>query len=284
MRMRASGPARKFALIGADSAVRAWVLEAVEEADVLIMPPSNPRGGGIGTILRVIPASARVAAKIAGGRHHPRRRAGARWPDACLTAIGVETSAQGDLELLRAWTLLNGWLVAEETPATSLEGRGEEARPLLMSSPEADQGPGGGRLSTWRKGGAVITISGVPGLPEIGFGDDIAGLDLAKAAPGLADGDVVVVTSKIVSRKAEDWVVRGDDNAAPSRPRPPAWWPGGVRQVISKPHYGLVMAAAGSATRPTPRPGPCCCCRRTPTRRRRRSGGVSSTWPGCGSA
>ena len=44
------------------------------------------------------------------------------------------------------------------------------------------------------------------GLPEIEAGADLAAL-IADAAPGLADGDIVVVTSKIVS-KAEGRVVR----------------------------------------------------------------------------
>src|SRR3954454_22526569 len=53
---------------------------------------------------------------------------------------------------------------------------------------------------------AGISIHPVPGLPESGPGDDLAAA-LADAAPWLADGDVVVVTSKVVS-KVEGQLVR----------------------------------------------------------------------------
>ena len=44
-----------------------------------------------------------------------------------------------------------------------------------------------------------LTILSVRGLPEFRPGDDLAGA-LAAAAPWLADGDVVVVTSKVFSK------------------------------------------------------------------------------------
>ena len=50
-----------------------------------------------------------------------------------------------------------------------------------------------------------ISVRGVPGIPEIGPGADLAAL-IAGAAGDLRDGDIIVVTSKIVS-KAEDRVV-----------------------------------------------------------------------------
>lgn len=52
-----------------------------------------------------------------------------------------------------------------------------------------------------------LEIFGVADLPEIGPGDDLAGM-IAQAAP-LADGDVVVVTQKVVS-KAENRLVAID--------------------------------------------------------------------------
>ncbi|MEI2706787.1 MAG: coenzyme F420-0:L-glutamate ligase [Ilumatobacteraceae bacterium] len=54
-----------------------------------------------------------------------------------------------------------------------------------------------------------LTIFGVPGLPEVEPGADLAGLIAAAAAAAgtpLRSGDIVVVTSKIVS-KAEGRVV-----------------------------------------------------------------------------
>jgi coenzyme F420-0:L-glutamate ligase / coenzyme F420-1:gamma-L-glutamate ligase len=57
-----------------------------------------------------------------------------------------------------------------------------------------------------------LSVTGVPGLPEITAGDDLAVL-IAEAAPDLADGDILVITSKIVS-KAEDRVIRADRDKA----------------------------------------------------------------------
>lgn len=52
----------------------------------------------------------------------------------------------------------------------------------------------------------------LPGLPEVRPGDDLAKL-IAAAAPDLADGDVLLVTSKIVS-KAEGRIVEAADQEA----------------------------------------------------------------------
>jgi coenzyme F420-0:L-glutamate ligase / coenzyme F420-1:gamma-L-glutamate ligase len=90
-----------------------------------------------------------------------------------------------------------------------------------------------------------LTVLPVPGLPEIKAGDDLAAMiaDAALAGPGLLDGDILVVTSKIVS-KAEDRVVRGDRESAVDAET--------VRVVarrgpttISQTRHGLVLAAAG---------------------------------------
>jgi coenzyme F420-0:L-glutamate ligase/coenzyme F420-1:gamma-L-glutamate ligase len=73
----------------------------------------------------------------------------------------------------------------------------------------AEPDPGGQVPDHGAAGG--LTVLPVPGLPEFRPGDDLARA-LAAAAPWLADGDVVVVTSKIVS-KAEGRLV-----AAPTDP------------------------------------------------------------------
>jgi len=57
-----------------------------------------------------------------------------------------------------------------------------------------------------------ITVSGVPGLPEIAQGANLATL-IAAAVPDLADGDILVVTSKIIS-KAEGRVISADRDDA----------------------------------------------------------------------
>jgi len=94
-------------------------------------------------------------------------------------------------------------------------------------------------------GPAQLTILPVSGLPEITAGADLAALiaDAALAGPGLVDGDILVVTSKVVS-KAEDRVVVGDRDEAIRAET--------VRVVarrgpttISQTRHGLVLAAAG---------------------------------------
>ncbi len=87
-----------------------------------------------------------------------------------------------------------------------------------------------------------ISISGVSGLPEITPGANLAEL-IAAATPDLADGDILVVTSKIIS-KAEGRVVSADRDDAIAAET--------VRVVarrgpttIAQTRHGLVMAAAG---------------------------------------
>ncbi|MFJ9585387.1 coenzyme F420-0:L-glutamate ligase [Streptomyces acidicola] len=90
----------------------------------------------------------------------------------------------------------------------------------------------------------------VPGLPEVQQGDDLAKL-IAAAEPGLADGDVLLVTSKIVS-KAEGRVVEATDREAAIDAET-------VRVVarrgplrIVENRQGLIMAAAGVDASNTP--------------------------------
>jgi coenzyme F420-0:L-glutamate ligase / coenzyme F420-1:gamma-L-glutamate ligase len=92
---------------------------------------------------------------------------------------------------------------------------------------------------------AQVSVLPVAGLPEVEAGADLGALicDAALAGPDLADGDILVITSKIVS-KAEDRVVAGDRDSAIKAET--------VRVVarrgattISQTRHGLVMAAAG---------------------------------------
>src|SRR5215472_15430247 len=92
-----------------------------------------------------------------------------------------------------------------------------------------------------------LHVSGISGIPEISPGDDlgalIAGAALAETGPGLRHGDIVVVTSKVVS-KAEGRVVSASrEDAIESET---------VRVVarrgpttIAQTRHGLVLAAAG---------------------------------------
>jgi coenzyme F420-0:L-glutamate ligase / coenzyme F420-1:gamma-L-glutamate ligase len=87
-----------------------------------------------------------------------------------------------------------------------------------------------------------IEIWGVEGLPEVTPGDDLGAL-LAQADVGLRDGDILVVTSKVVS-KAEDRLVPGtrDEHLAAETARVVARR--GDTQIVET-HHGFVMAAAG---------------------------------------
>ncbi|MFN2625102.1 MAG: coenzyme F420-0:L-glutamate ligase [Mycobacteriales bacterium] len=95
-----------------------------------------------------------------------------------------------------------------------------------------------------------IEIYGVPGLPEVTSGADLAALVVA--ATTLHDGDVVVVTSKVVS-KAEGRIVDAPpDPAGRELARQAAIDAEAVREVarrgptrIVETHQGFVVASAG---------------------------------------
>ncbi|WP_328774252.1 coenzyme F420-0:L-glutamate ligase [Streptomyces sp. NBC_00286] len=90
----------------------------------------------------------------------------------------------------------------------------------------------------------------LPGLPEIREGDDLAKL-IAAAEPGLLDGDVLLVTSKIVS-KAEGRIVEADDReAAIDAETVRVVARRGALRIVEN-RQGLVMAAAGVDASNTP--------------------------------
>ena len=117
-----------------------------------------------------------------------------------------------------------------------------------------------------------MTIVGLPSVPEVSAGDDLAALlsDAADRVGGLEEGDVVVVAQKVVS-KAEGRIVRladvepsplarriaGDDDARKTevvlreaervvRTRPPL--------VIAATRHGFVCASAGVDASNAPEP------------------------------
>jgi coenzyme F420-0:L-glutamate ligase/coenzyme F420-1:gamma-L-glutamate ligase len=97
----------------------------------------------------------------------------------------------------------------------------------------------------------VLSVEALLGLPEITPGDDLASL-IAAAAPGLADGDVVVVTSKVVSKAEGRLLPAGDDREAAREAAVDAQTARVVatrgRTRIVETHSGLVMANAGVDT------------------------------------
>ncbi len=138
IRLRAAVPARSIVPIGIEDARPApGVLDAIASADVVLLPPSNPVVS-IGTILAVpgirdalaaTPAPVVGVSPIIGGA--PVRG----MADACLAAIGVETSAAAVGRLYTG--LLDGWLVDDADAGVALDGVVVRARPLLMRDPAA---------------------------------------------------------------------------------------------------------------------------------------------------
>ncbi|KMO97931.1 coenzyme F420-0:L-glutamate ligase [Streptomyces roseus] len=86
-------------------------------------------------------------------------------------------------------------------------------------------------------------VRALAGIPEVRPGDDLAAL-IAAADPGLRDGDVLLVTSKIVS-KAEGRIVRAEsrEEAVDAETVRVVARRGALRIVENR--QGLVMAAAG---------------------------------------
>lgn len=145
VRYRASLPAVGFEVRGAAQArPSAGVLEAIGDADVVLLAPSNPvvsigsilaipgiRDALRGTAAPVVGVSPIIAGSVVRG-----------MADACLSAIGVETSADAVARLhgaRRAGGLLDGWLVdtADAAVAESLRRDGIPTRavPLWMTDP-----------------------------------------------------------------------------------------------------------------------------------------------------
>ena len=120
VRYRAGVAASEFVQVGLDAATAApGVTDAIMRADLVVIPPSNPvvsvgtilNVPGIRDALRETPARVVGVSPIIGGA------AVRGMADACLTVIGVETSALAvglHYGARAAGGLLDGWLVGEE--------------------------------------------------------------------------------------------------------------------------------------------------------------------------
>ena len=143
IRYRASLPAHGFTVVGIEAAKPGPdVLAAILEADVLLLPPSNPIVS-IGTILQVAGVADAVRATsapvvavspIVGGA--PVRG----MADACLQAIGVDTSAYAVAQHYGARAnggLIDAWLVdladAEAIDSINALGIASRAIPAMMT-------------------------------------------------------------------------------------------------------------------------------------------------------
>jgi LPPG:FO 2-phospho-L-lactate transferase len=138
VRLHAEVPAAQILFTGAETATPApGVLEAIAAADCVLLPPSNPVVS-VGAILAVPGIAEAVRAKTVVGVSPIIGGAPVRgMADACLTAIGVETTAAAVAEHYGAG-LLDGWLVDDQDKAAAddpaLAGIAVRALPLLMTN------------------------------------------------------------------------------------------------------------------------------------------------------
>jgi LPPG:FO 2-phospho-L-lactate transferase len=158
VRHRAALPAHGFVQVGLEAAKPApGVLDALAGADAILLAPSNPVVS-VGTILAVpgvrdavrsAPGPVVGLSPIVGGA--PVRG----MADACLTAIGVETTAAavGRHYGSRAWAdgVLDGWLVDTADAGAAVPGVQVRAVPLLMTDETA----------TAAMARAALTLAGV---------------------------------------------------------------------------------------------------------------------------
>lgn len=141
VQMRAAVPAKRFIVAGLSQATAApGVLAAIREADVVILPPSNPvvsigiitgvpgvRDALRGTRAPVVGVSPIIAGAPVRGH-----------ADACLAPLGVPVTAAGVAGLYRDF--LDGWLVDTHDAPSSGEpgaagpsyGRGASGSPLRV--------------------------------------------------------------------------------------------------------------------------------------------------------
>lgn len=142
VRLHAAVPAERIVIVGVDAAKPApGVLDAIRDADVVLLPPSNPVVS-IGPILAVPGVREAVASTVAPVVGLSPIVAGAPvrgMADACLTAIGVETSAAAVAGLFA--DVLDGWLVdvsdAAAVPVVEALGVRSRAVPLIMRDVDA---------------------------------------------------------------------------------------------------------------------------------------------------
>jgi LPPG:FO 2-phospho-L-lactate transferase len=147
VRMRAEVPAEAVVVVGLDDSSPApGVIDAITDADLVVLPPSNPVVS-VGTILgvpRVREAIRATRAPVVGvspiiGGQHVRGMA-----QQLLTAIGVPVTAAGvalHYGARSADGILDGWLVGDVdaalVPQVEAAGIACRAVPLLMTDLDA---------------------------------------------------------------------------------------------------------------------------------------------------
>ncbi|KGN32374.1 2-phospho-L-lactate transferase [Knoellia sinensis KCTC 19936] len=140
VRLRAEVPASRFVVAGLDRAAAApGVLEALRSADVIVLPPSNPVVSigiilgvpGVRDALRGSQAPVVGVSPLISGR--PVRG----HADACLSAIGVESTAAAVAGLYADF--LDGWLVDPADAGVRVRGveTAVHSEDLLMTDVDA---------------------------------------------------------------------------------------------------------------------------------------------------
>jgi LPPG:FO 2-phospho-L-lactate transferase len=144
VRYHAALPAEQIALVGIESATPApGVIAAIERADVVLLPPSNPvvSIGPILSVPGVRDALAATSAPVVGVSPIISGAPVRGMADECLRSIGVETSALAVAGMYA--DVLDGWLVdsSDADVLDALDGVGVRARavPLLMSDAATTQ-------------------------------------------------------------------------------------------------------------------------------------------------
>jgi LPPG:FO 2-phospho-L-lactate transferase len=137
VRLHAAVPAAEITAAGATAARPGpGVLDAIAAADFVLLPPSNPVVS-VGIILAIPGIAEAVSARTVVGVSPIIGGAPVRgMADACLAAIGVQTSAAAVAAHYGAG-LLDGWLVDEQdksaADAPELAGIAVRALPLYMT-------------------------------------------------------------------------------------------------------------------------------------------------------
>ena len=138
VRLHAAVPARSIVPVGAAQATPApGVLDAIADADFVLLPPSNPVVS-VGIILAVPGIEEAVRSQTVVGVSPIIGGAPVRgMADACLAAIGVQTSAVAVAAHYGAG-LLDGWLVDDQDKdavgSPELAGIEVRNRPLYMTN------------------------------------------------------------------------------------------------------------------------------------------------------
>ncbi|MDS1114441.1 2-phospho-L-lactate transferase [Gordonia westfalica] len=142
VRHRAQVPTFGFAQVGSDDTTPApGVLDAIADADVILLAPSNPVVS-IGAIVSVpgMRSALRTAkAPVVGVSPVIDNRPLRGMADECLSVIGVESSAEaiaGHYGARSGNGILDGWLIAEGDHAR-VDGIAIGSAPLLMTDPQA---------------------------------------------------------------------------------------------------------------------------------------------------